>query len=226
MVRVSKMDKMERKGVWAHPETTTMTSPRKFWDWFVQHEAELFNFDPDLEAERERIFDEVASQLRKVDPDLAFEFGPNQPIREFVVSAGGIKRAFPTVASLVDVAPTLARWQVTAFRPRRTPCNVVELQGKRVDPRDVQFSLLDNGKIAGIYLFIPGFQEGDVDVKQIGYLLLDETLGEYDVESRLGLIKMLPPDTRTEGERYPLAELPARFDELVSRLEVRSGKPS
>ena len=42
-------------------------------------------------------------------------------------------------------------------------------------------------------------QEDDVDLKQIGYLLLDEALGEYDVETRLGLIKMLSPETSTNG---------------------------
>jgi hypothetical protein len=40
-------------------------------------------------------------------------------------------------------------------------------------------------------LFIPGFREDDVALQQIGYLLLDGALGEYDVETRLGLIKML-----------------------------------
>src|SRR5271157_5672329 len=101
------------------------TAQEEFWNWFIQHEAEMFNLDVDREAERERIFDELASALQKVDPDLAFEFGPNESRREFVVSAGGIKRAFPAVASLVDAAPPLDRWQVTAFRPRRTPSNVV-----------------------------------------------------------------------------------------------------
>jgi hypothetical protein len=109
--------------------------------------------------------------------------------------------------------------EVTAFRPRRDPVNLIEFRGKHVDPKDVCFSLLDNGKMAGVHLFIPGFREDDVDLKQIGYLLLDEALGEYDVESRVGLIRMLPPEMRTEGPRYPLAELPMRFDELVQRLE-------
>ena len=202
-----------------------MTTQEEFWNWFIQHEGELFDFDPRREAERERIFDELAGELRKVDPDLAFEFGPNELRREFVVSAGGIKRAFPAVVSLVSVAPTLDRWQVIAFRPRRPP-QVVEFRGKRVDPDDVQFSLLDNGKTAGIYLFIPGFREGDVDLKQIGYLLFDGTLGEYDVETRLGLIKMFSPDTHTVGDRYPLADLPALFDGLVARLEGHRVRPS
>lgn len=203
-----------------------MTAQEEFWNWFTQNEAELFDLDPNREASREETFDKLASELQKIDPDLAFEFGPKEPRREFVISAGGIRRAFPAVASLVDAAPPLARWHITAFRHRRTPSNVVQFRERRVDPKDVQFSLLDNGSIAGIFLFIPGFREDDTDLKQAGYLLLDETLGEYDVESRLGLIKMLPPDIHTEGERYPLSELPTLFDQLVSRLEGRSVKPS
>jgi hypothetical protein len=162
-----------------------MTVQEEFWSWFAKHESVLFDFDPVREAERESLFDELAGELRRVNPDLTFEFGPKGTRREFVVSAAGIKRAFPAVASLIAAAPTLARWQLIAFRPRRTP-HVVEFRGKRVHPKDVQLSLLDNGKTAGIYLFMPGFREGDADLKQIGYLLLDETLGEYDVESRLG----------------------------------------
>ena len=199
-----------------------MTSQQKFWDWFIQHEVELFGF----ESNREKLFDQLAAELQKVDPNLTFEFGPKKPRREFVVSAGGIKRAFAAVTSLVGVAPILSRWQVTAFRPRRSPLNSVEFGGKRVHPKDVQFSLLDNGKTTGIFLFVPGFREDDTDLKQIGYLLLDDALGEYDVECRLGLIKMLSPDSRADGERYPFAELATRFDELVSQLEGYSRKPS
>jgi hypothetical protein len=201
-----------------------MTAQAQFWNWFIHRETELFSFDATREAERETFICEIASELHKVDPDLTFEIGPNgAPRREFIISAGGIKRAFPAVVSLASAAPPLERWRVTAFRPRRNSISAVEIRGKRVDPRDVQYSLLDNGKMAGLYMFIPGFREDDVDLKQIGYLLLDETLGEYDVESRLGLIKMLPPQTPTDGERHPLADLPALFDKLVSRIEGRPG---
>jgi hypothetical protein len=207
-------------------EMTEKAVVAQFWNWFANHERELFNFDPEREAERERIFDQIAHELQKIDPDLCFEFGPNNTRREFVVSAGGIKRAFPAVVSLVAAAPTFDRWHVIAFRPRRTPPNSVKVGGRLVHPKDVQFSLLDNGKKAGLYLFIPAYQEGDTDLAQIGYLLLDEALGEYDVETRLGLIKMLSPQTPTQGERFPLADLPTLFDKLVSRLEGRSGRHS
>lgn len=201
-----------------------MSSEVDFWKWFVRHEHELLSFD---EADQEPIFDRVAAELRKVDSDLSFEFGPSgEPKREFVISASGVRRAFPAVISLADSAPTLDRWQVIAFRPRRSTVNLVDFGGKSIDPKDVQFTLVDNGRTAGIYLFIPSFKEDDVSLKMIGYLLLDETLGEYDVATQLDFVEMKCPDTPTIGNRYALAELPTLFDQLISRLEGHSGKPS
>jgi hypothetical protein len=195
-----------------------MTPEKDFWDWFVRHEPQLFGFRADSEHQRESLFDELAAQLQKVHPDLTFEFGPNEARREFVISAGGIKGAFSSVSSVVGSAPLLDRWRITAFRQRRNPVIVVEFRGKRVNPKDVQFTLLSDGKMPGVRLFIPGYQETDSDLKTIGYLLLDESLGEYDVESRLGLIEMLSPNTRTDEQRHPFSELPKQFDELVASL--------
>src|SRR5579883_3506273 len=195
-----------------------MTSEQIFWKWFQDRENELFHF----EADQERIFDSLAEELQKVNPHLTFEFSPEENgKREFVISAGGIKKAFPAVTSLKSAAPVLPRWHVIAFRPRRAPM-VIQLGDKRIDPEDVQFSLLDNGKIAGLYLFMPGYKEDDLALKQIGYLLLDEALGEYDVETKVGLIKMLAPEMDCDFERYPLKQLPALFDRLVAQLEPQT----
>ena len=199
-----------------------MIAQQEFWNWFREHEMELLDF----EADRERVFDQLATEIQKVDPRLTFEFGPKEATREFVISAGGIRGAFPAVSALVAAAPHLEKWRMTAFRPRRSLPNIVEFRGKRIDPKDVEFTLLDNGKVAGIHLLIPGFQEMDAVLKQIGYLILDDVLGEYDAVVRLGLIKMLSPEARTDGQRFPLAELAVQFDQLVSRLEHRSGRPS
>lgn len=187
-----------------------MTTQEKFWQSFLQHEEELFNF----ELDQERIFDELAAHLQEVDKNLCFEFGPKDKdrVREFVISAAGIKSSFPAVVALANAAPALARWQITPFRPRRATLPLIEFRGKKIDPADVQFSLLDNGRTAGIYIYLPGFREGDHDLGQIAYLLLDEALGEYDVEMRLGLIKMFPPESSGDLRRYPLHELPVLFD--------------
>jgi hypothetical protein len=203
-----------------------MSAQDNFWLWFGDHEEMLFSFDPKDTDEREKLFYKLAEQLHKIHPNLVFEFAPNAPQREFVISADGIKDAFPSVVSLAKTAPALHRWKIIAFRPRRDPINSVEIAGNRVDPRQVKFSLLDNGTTAGIYLFIPDFQDNDIALKQIGYLMLDEALGEYDVETRVGLIKMFTPEAVTVGERHSLTELPRLFDKLASILEQRTRKPS
>ena len=199
-----------------------MNAEERFWEWFQRHQEELLDFEQD----RERLFDLLNEALARVEPRLTFEFGPKEAKREFVISAGGIKDAFPAVISLVKAAPTLTDWRVTAFRPRRMPLNVITFRDKSVDPQEVQFSLLDNGKTAGIRLFIPHFTDDDSDWKQLGYLLLDDALGEYDVEVRLGLIRMYPPEAATSEKRYPFRDLPDLFDRLVSKLEGRAGQPN
>ena len=84
--------------------------------------------------------------------------------------------------------------------------------------QNVWFSLLDNGEIAGLCLFIPGYTESNVAYRQIGYLLLDIALGEFDVETKLGFIEMCPPEAKTDGDRHPLSELPRLFDQLIKQL--------
>ncbi len=189
----------------------------RFWNWFVKNESRIFNFDPMKEHDREQLFDELSEQLTKINPDLAFEFGPKETRREFVISAGGIKSAFGAVTALVAAAPHLERWDIIAFMPRREPCSI-EIGGKRIDPHEVQCSLIHNGQKVGVLLFLPGCTDSEVAYKQIGYLFLDQALGEYDVEMSVGPIQMLAPEADTEGERFPLRDLPMYFDRLIHQL--------
>jgi hypothetical protein len=199
-----------------------MMSPEsRFWIWFIAHEDELLHFERHGEA----LFDALASELKKVDPDLTFEFGPLESgAREFVISAAGMKRAFSAVQSLTATAPELRRWHLTAFRPRRTVLSIIEFGKYRISPDDVQYSLLRGRDGAlGLYLFIPGYTDERTDTGQIGYLFLDEALGEYDVEMKVGLIKMFPPEAHTPGPRYPLKELAAHFDERYANGTAKRG---
>lgn len=190
-------------------------SERRFWEWFEKHQDELFDF----ELDRERIFDRLSNRLARVHRDLTFEFGPKEDDhREFVISAGGLKRAFPAVSSLVSAAPHLNFWRIIAFRPRRYPLNRIQIGDKCIEPDDLEFSLFTASSAIGVQLFLPGFREDDVILKQIGYLMLDEALGEYDVETRIGPIKFLPRESPRAIDRHPFSELPRHFDQLALSL--------
>ncbi len=198
-----------------------------FWRWFLKHEDEIYNF----EADQKRVFDKLSAELAKVDREVCFEFGPRmtrdgREVREFVISAGGIKSSFPVVVSLAKAAPPLQNFFVTAFRPRRPPGNGLQCGGVSVRPEEVQVSLLSDGKVAGLHVFLPASIEEDSARKILGYLLLDEVLGEFDVEMKVGMIEMYSMDEPVEFERMPLVELPAAFDQLVATLEGRGLQPN
>ena len=107
-----------------------------FWKWFVTNEPRLFAFESNQEA----VFNALNKQLERVNGDLTFEFGPvRNGKREFVISAGGIKTAFPAVEALYAKAPALPRWIWVKFRPRRLPINNVEYGGKKIRADDVRY---------------------------------------------------------------------------------------
>ena len=183
----------------------------KFWSWFAANEARLYYFERNQEA----VFDELARQLERVHPDLTFEFGPEvNGARDFVVSAGGIKADFSAVEALVAEAPKLPKWRVIAFRPRRTPLHDVEFGSVSVKAREVRFSLIRHGGKTGVLLFLPGYSEAaKTAYSQIGYLLLDEALGEYDVETKVGVIEFHSLSEASPTQSFSLEELAEFFDE-------------
>jgi hypothetical protein len=186
-----------------------------FWKWFAANDERLFSFERNQEA----IFDELSGRMRRVNDELTFEFGPvKDGKREFVISAGGIKSAFLSVEALYAKAPSLPRWIWVKYRPRRLPINDLKYGGKSVKADEVRYLLAKDGDKIGIVLFLPGYNEGEKGVfGQIGFLFLDEALGEYSIETQAGFIEFQGHDSKYFAQSRPLEELPAHFDELAGR---------
>lgn len=199
---------------------TPTAAERTFWDWFQRNETRLFLLDGDSN-ERDAVLGDLSQALAAVSQDLTFEIGPGaEGRREFVLSAGGIKAAFPAVEALAHAGPELARWSIVKFRPRRNPVMRLTYGDKTVDPEDVDCCVLSNGEELGLYVFFHGYSEEQRSRwGQIGYLLLDEALGEYDVEMKVGLIDFLPFEAHPDAPRFPITELGARFDEHYAQLQ-------
>lgn len=193
------------------------SSPASFWAWFVPRSARIHA----VRDSDDPLLDSLAAALSRVHSDLTYELGP--PVasgaREFVVSAGGIRDAFPAVEALVATAPALPDWRLVKFRPRRAPLNVLTLRGRQFDPARARFVLVRDapGKV-GVVLFLEQYNRAEHYVfAEAGYLLLDEALGEYAVETRLGAIDFLGADSPYFSRSRPLAELAEAFDEQFSR---------
>lgn len=67
-------------------------------------------------------------------------------------------------------------------------------------------------------VFLDGYAESDHGTwGQIGYLFLDQALGEFDVESHVGAIVFSDRESRHFQHARPLAELPRHFDESLGK---------
>jgi hypothetical protein len=186
-------------------------SEQQFWRWFEKNEKMLLDFETDQET----IFDELSEQMKKVHPDLTFEFGPinENGKREFVISAGGIKKGFTAVEALFNSAPSLPHWQFIKYRPRRSPLNDLEYGSKTVKAKDVYYGMYKDGDKVGLVLFFDGYNEKEKYVfGNIGYLFLDEALGEYDIETKVGFIEFHGRDSKQYENSRPLNELVENFD--------------
>lgn len=182
------------------------------WKWFQKNEDMIFNFEKDTE----NTFDKLSLALSKVDPELTFEFSPirENGKREFVLSAGGIKKSFPSVELLFNSAPELKQWTIVKFRPRRTPLNDLTFGGVSIKADDVYYNIYKDEDKLGVVLFFDNYSDKEhTTYGNLGYLFLDEALGEYDVETKLGFIEFHNKSSEHFDGAKPIRELATQVDE-------------
>jgi hypothetical protein len=186
----------------------------QFWTWFEENQEDIFHFERNQEA----IFNKLHKALTRVHRDLTFEFGPIEDgKRVFVLSADGLKGAFPAVESLHASAPSLPRWTFIKFRPRR-PAMAIQIEDFRLEPSDVEVAIEPDGDKAGLTLFIRDYSDARKNqFLQIAFLMLDQAIGEYDMITGVGFVEIKPFDQRSQYPRYSFADLPQMFDRFMEK---------
>jgi hypothetical protein len=199
-------------------------TPAKFWEWFAANEGRL----ADLITNPQALVGEFSKSIKRVDKGLAFEFGvkPNSQGRfEFIISADGIRDNMPAVEALAAAAPSLSRWTIVKYRQ---PSEGVTLRFGELEltPESILASIEAQGDRIGVVLFFPeAAGEGD-HVKHAGFLMLDTTLGEFTMMTRVGSVDCLGvfaniPEVASLA-KFPLVELRARFDRLWESMNKSS----
>jgi hypothetical protein len=90
----------------------------------------------------------------------------------------------------------------------------VSYGGVSVRAASVTAQLVRNDQVADVTVFIPNYSEANRKAfVAVAFLLLDGALGEYDVEMRVGQIKVEAAPT-AQAKTSSLQDLPKAFDAL------------
>lgn len=188
-----------------------------FWEWFAKNEvrlAEAAKKDP--VAPMNEISDTLEQTVQQgLIAELAVDSTPGAK-STVVISADGDKKLFPRVKAVVAAAPALTRWKVVAFRQRRSPDETLELGGKAYSVADFSFrEVARGGGRVDVEISVRGMKaKNDRDFMQVTFILLDGIVGEYDMETKVGALELVPrPEKPAKGLR-PLTELAAVVDSL------------
>jgi hypothetical protein len=184
-----------------------------FWRWFMTNEAALaraFSGAPQ-EMAGNATGQALAAALTRYHKGLVFELGIRPEDRmDFVISADGIFDRFPAVIALKKAAPESKLFEVTAFRQAREGL-VLEMNGARFSAGVARFAPLgpDNGgQKLDIAVFLDFQGLGEEHATQAAFILLDTTIGEYDMETLIGRVEVYEAAETEEAESMPLNELP------------------
>jgi hypothetical protein len=178
-----------------------------FWLWFAENSEQLLV----VKTAEEPICDELDKKIREIHPGLAFAFGPiKDGQRDFIISADGSRELFPVVKKLAAAAPDLPGWTIIAFRP---PGNIeasVKFGDYQLGPDDIWFITRPAPRGMGLTLFIKGLSGQTREVlTQAIMILLDNALGEYNVEAKIKHLDLRPlPGNPAELGLRPFRELP------------------
>ncbi|WP_059173377.1 hypothetical protein [Bacillus sp. FJAT-27445] len=158
----------------------------KFWNWFKDHSEKYYKIS---EYDREELYDLFQTNLQKVHKDLAFEFTeiPDaEGKQELIISADGVRQLIPTVLKLINAAPDLEKWKMTAFRQRMEGMEI-NFNGYKLNEDHVFFAydFSSDKKYINRNIFTKNFE---TEMKGALYLLLDSCIGEYEVMTKVGTI--------------------------------------
>ena len=197
----------------AATDANSLSREVSFWQWFERNEKELWNFTPNQKA----ILGELSAELKKVDPNLTFEFGPKAEFgfREFFISAGGMIDTFPAVERLFAQAPKLDNWKFVKFLPPR-PIMSLQVGDLKISLDSVKFQLFEDGKKIGIMLFFDDYDEKRTKLfTMAGFLMLDNALGEYVVATKVGFVKFSGKESKFYDKSQKLVNLKKSFQDAM-----------
>lgn len=210
------------------------TPAESFWNWFVKNEHRFK--DAIGNTDKAHLFlDELINQIKPFNPWLKALAGPYDEKRfELIITADGDIALFCKVEELVQAAPAVANWLITAHKPSIgvEPMSI-EMFGHRFSSDNMSFYPVTDDQFPdeiSIVITHPGYNEDeDGNFQTAGMIYLENALGELNTATMIDKYEVSrPPSPEENIELIPLAKLDGylkwREKEFVEKYANREDK--
>ena len=189
---------------------------KAFWDWFVQHEAVFRQSGNDTETNLNFV-EELVNKMKLFNPwlkALAGPFDKNKEKFELIITADGEISLFCKVEELVQKAPDIPHWIITAHKPPLGFEEIkLEVHGRNFNASNTHFYPVvyeEYPDEVNIMLTREDFnEEEDIRFQNAGMIFLENGLGEINVSTRIDHYETGPePAPGSNIEIIPITKLP------------------
>lgn len=192
---------------------TTAEADAAFWAWVRGHVDAL----KQVKTGREPVTAELTAQLEKIEPGLVFELGVGREPFELVISADGELQRFATVKRLVAAAGEVPGTKVIAFRPRKDVEGFsMQLGEQKLSGAMLWFTAEKDAQrpaLVAVTVYVEGMTEENAEpLRNAAFMLLEAAVGEFDLETKVGAIDLLPAPEKPAPPLKKLKELGATLD--------------
>jgi hypothetical protein len=154
-----------------------------------------------------RLVEEISRAVRTIDPEMGWELAPGRTAQHaFCISPEGNAAIRPAALRWLSSAPPAdATWEYHASKQAAPSLMGLDVGGRRFDLEAMRAitSWDATGQRLDVRLWHPGFEGAPEGVRiQVGFVFLDQLLGEDEVERWIGSIDLLdaPAGGRTPAE--------------------------
>jgi hypothetical protein len=210
----------------------TPEAANKFWQWFVENEERFRDYEEQDSDKTHDFLDELIHELKPFNPWLkALAGGDGHGKYELILTADGDIALFPKVEQLIDIAPKIEGWKLTAHKPPLGFDQIrIDMYDKEFSAETVNFYALTDPQFpdeVNIVLTHPAYkQEEDEQFQTAGMIYLENGLGELNTAVQIDKYVVGEIPDESEGmEIIPITKLNEylnwRQKEFVEKYESR-----
>ncbi|WP_298115121.1 DUF695 domain-containing protein [Flavobacterium sp.] len=193
-------------------ENTKINSNNDFWNWFLQNEKTFFNVVKNNNNIHKNFFDKISPKLADLREGYFFVSGMfNDETAELVLTADGNVKNINFVEELVNAAPKIEGWKITAHKEPMDIENIEIKMGNYIfNSENIFFYSNDFKEYPDeIDISVIHNELNDINKEQVGngtYIFLDNYLGEIDFINNIDNLSIIGKQ-ESQKELIPISKL-------------------